>query len=37
MAKMKQTDATWDAIFDRKSKAKVERSIIDVLKGSPRF
>ena len=33
MAKMKQTDATWDAVFDRKSKAKVERSIIDVLKG----
>ena len=33
MAKMKQTDATWDAVFDRKSKAKVERSIIDVLTG----
>ncbi|RKU10297.1 hypothetical protein C6502_12155 [Candidatus Poribacteria bacterium] len=33
MAKMKQTDATWDAVFDRKSKAKVERSTIDVLKG----
>ena len=33
MAKMKQTDATWGAVFDRKSKAKVERSIIDVLKG----
>ena len=33
MAKMKQTDATWDVVFDRKSKAKVERSIIDVLKG----
>ena len=33
MAKMKQTDATWGVVFDRKSKAKVERSIIDVLKG----
>ena len=32
MAKMKQADATWGAVFDRKSKAKVERSIIDVLK-----
>lgn len=37
MEKMKQTDATWDAIFDRKSKEKVERSIIDVLKGVPVF
>ena len=37
MAKMKQTDATWGAVFDRKSKEKVERSIIDVLKGVPVF
>ena len=37
MAKMKQTDATWGAVFDRKSKAKIERSIIDVLKGVPIF
>ena len=37
MAKMKQTDATWGAIFDRESKAKVERSIIEVLKGVPVF
>ncbi len=37
MAKMKQTDATWGAVFDRKSKAKVERSIIDVLKEVPVF
>ena len=37
MAKMKQTDATWGAIFDRKSKTKVERSIIDVLKAVPVF
>ncbi len=37
MAKMKQTDATWSAVFDRKSKAKVERSIIDVLKEVPIF
>jgi CRP-like cAMP-binding protein len=37
MAKMKQTDATWDAVFDRKSKEKIERSIIDVLKGVPVF
>ena len=37
MAKMTQTDATWGAIFDRKSKEKVERSIIDVLKGVPVF
>ena len=37
MAKMKQTDATWGAVFDRESKAKVERSIIDVLKGVPVF
>ena len=37
MAEMEQTDATWGAIFDRKSKAKVERSIIDVLKGVPVF
>ena len=37
MAKMGQTDATWGAVFDRKSKEKVERSIIDVLKGVPVF
>ena len=37
MAKMKQTDATWSAVFDRKSKEKVERSIIDVLKEVPVF
>ena len=37
MAKMKQPDATWGAIFDRESKAKVERSIIEVLKGVPIF
>ena len=37
MAKMKPTDATWSAIFDRQSKAKVERSIIDVLKEVPVF
>ena len=37
MAKMKQTDATWGAVFDRKSKEKVERSIIDVLKEVPVF
>jgi len=37
MAKTKQTDATWGAIFDRKSKAKVERSIIEVLRGVPVF
>ncbi len=37
MAKMKQTDATWGAVFDRKNKEKVERSIIDVLKGVPIF
>ena len=37
MAKMTQTDATWGAVFDRKSKAKVERSIIDVLKEVPVF
>ena len=37
MTKMKQTDATWGAVFDRKSKEKVERSIIDVLKGVPVF
>ena len=30
-------DATWSTIFDRKSKAKVERSIIDVLKAVPLF
>ena len=37
MAKMNQTDATWDAVVDRKSKAKVERSTIDVLKDVPIF
>ena len=37
MAKMKQTDATWSTVFDRKSKIKVERSIIDVLKEVPIF
>ena len=37
MAKMKQTDATWGAVFDKKSKAKIERSIIDVLKEVPVF
>ena len=37
MAKSKQTDATWGAVFDRKSKAKIERSIIDVLKEVPIF
>lgn len=37
MAKMTQTDAAWNAIFDRKSKAKVERTIIDVLKEVPIF
>ena len=37
MAKIKQTDATWGAVFDRKSKAKIERSIIDVLKEVPIF
>ena len=37
MAKMEQTDATWGAVFDRKNKEKVERSIIDVLKGVPIF
>ena len=37
MAKMKQPDATWGAVFDRKNKEKVERSIIDVLKGVPIF
>ncbi len=37
MAKMKQTDATWGAIFDRESKTKVERSIIEVLRGVPVF
>ena len=37
MAKIKQTDATWGAIFDRGSKAKVERSIIEVLRGVPVF
>lgn len=37
MAKINQTDATWGAVFDRKSKAKVERSIIDVLKAVPIF
>ena len=37
MAKMKQADATWGAVFDRKSKAKIERSIIDVLKEVPVF
>ena len=37
MAKMRQTDATWGAIFERKSKEKVERSIIDVLKEVPVF
>ena len=37
MAKMKQTDATWGTVFDRKSKAKIERSIIDVLKEVPLF
>ena len=37
MAKMKRTDGTWGAIFDRKSKAKVERSIIDVLREVPVF
>ena len=37
MAKMTQTDATWGVVFDRKSKAKVERSIIDVLKEVPIF
>ena len=37
MTKIKQTDATWDAVFDRKTKEKVERSILDVLKGVPVF
>jgi CRP-like cAMP-binding protein len=37
MAKVKQTDATWGAIFNRKSKEKVERNIIDVLKEAPVF
>ena len=37
MAKIKQTDATWGAVFDRKNKAKIERSIIDVLKEVPIF
>ena len=37
MAKVKQTDATWSAILNRKSKAKVERNIIDVLKEVPVF
>ena len=37
MAKMNQADATWDAVVDRKSKAKIERSIIDVLKEVPIF
>ena len=37
MAKMTQIDPTWNAIFDAKSKAKVERSIIDVLKEVPIF
>ncbi len=37
MAKINQMDATWSTIFDRKSKAKVERSIIDVLKAVPLF
>lgn len=37
MAKMAQTDATWGAVFNRKSKVKVERSIIDVLKEVPIF
>ena len=37
MVKMKQTDAIWDVVYDRKSKAKVEQSIIDVLKGIPVF
>ena len=37
MTKTTQTDATWDAVIDRKSKAKVERSIIDVLKEVPIF
>ncbi len=32
MAKAKQSDATWGTIFNRQSKAKVERDIIDVLK-----
>ena len=37
MAKMTQIDATWNTISDGKSKAKVERSIIDLLKGIPIF
>ena len=37
MAKVKQTDATWGAIFNRKSKEKVERNIIDVLKEASIF
>ena len=37
MAKRNQTDATWGTVFDGKSKAKVERSIIDVLKAVPVF
>lgn len=37
MTKTSQTDATWDAVVDRKSKAKVERSTIDVLKDVPIF
>ncbi len=37
MAKVKQTDATWGVVFNRKSKEKVERNIIDVLKEAPVF
>lgn len=37
MTKMTQIDPTWNAISNEKSKAKVERSIIDVLKGVPIF
>ena len=37
MAKINRTDATWGTVLDRKSKAKVERSIIDVLKAVPVF